>query len=235
MKKKFLIIFVLILIIIAVVGIYILNSKSTYKNLKVGDYIDYKLDYENVKEYGEVLTNYKGWRIIEIKNNRIKIISAGTPCNYELFERKSDIAINDLTNNFENATFELADGKFKKGSYFKNEFANKISILTFKEFSQIVCGKDSYDIAKYRMNDGNEKYTKYTENMKGLINNGSNYYIATHGVNDNNSVMSLVYTSGEIASSWTGMHSVRPVIELKENIKIISGNGTEESPYQISL
>lgn len=232
MKKKFLIIFVLILIVIAVGGIYILNSKSTYKNLKVGDYIDYKLDYENVKEYGEILTNYKGWRIIEIKNNRIKIISAGTPCNYELFEGKSDIAINDLTNNFENATFELADGSLKKGSYFKNEFANKISTLTFKEFSQIVCGKDSYDIAKYKIN---EIYTKYNENMKGLIDNGTWYFLASYFVEDDTCLMSVSYNGIDIQGHYIGKTGVRPVIELKENIKIISGNGTEESPYQISL
>ncbi len=45
-----------------------------------------------------------------------------------------------------------------------------------------------------------------------------------------------VYQNGSLSSGpISGIRGVRPVINLKSNVKIVSGNGTAENPYQVSL
>jgi len=48
--------------------------------------------------------------------------------------------------------------------------------------------------------------------------------------------MGLISYEGAIyGMNYTAIAGIRPVINLKESIKVVSGNGTANYPYEISL
>lgn len=232
MKKK---IFIIIILLIVLVGLYTfyIKNKNEY-NVKIGDYIEYGVEYDNIStmiayENEDEKLEYNGWRIIEINDGKIMLISSGTPCLYQLTENiKNDI--NNIKENFEETSFEFEDGTYKKGKIFKNDLANKVSILNFNELSQILNGTNEYKMTD-NVSDMNENFVKYNENMKGLICNKTMFFIASEFEDG----IVTVLPDGSLQGSYSSKAGIRPVVELKENIKIINGDGTKENPYKISL
>mgnify|MGYP004628264489 FL=1 len=80
-------------------------------------------------------------------------------------------------------------------------------------------------------NDINEKiglltYKEYVDALgnKSYLNNNSYFWLIDG---------EYVFNEGGISSENKGYYGIRPVITLKENTKLLSGNGTKEDPYKI--
>ena len=59
---------------------------------------------------------------------------------------------------------------------------------------------------------------------KSYLNNNTYYWLIDG---------EYIFNEGGISNEHKGYYGIRPVITLKENTKIISGNGTKEAPYKI--
>ena len=73
-------------------------------------------------------------------------------------------------------------------------------MLTYKEYVQAL---------------GNESY----------LNNGTYYWLMSTSAQNY-----YVFTEGGVSSETNGYYGIRPVITLKDNVKVVSGNGTKEDP-----
>ena len=79
---------------------------------------------------------------------------------------------------------------------------------------------------------------EYTMSLKnadyktGYLNNGLNWWTMTPS--DSNNIY-LVNDYGVAPTMYSSRNTfgIRPVINLKSNIKIVSGNGTKDSPYRL--
>ena len=78
-----------------------------------------------------------------------------------------------------------------------------------------------------------EYQTSYrgTTYSNGYLNNGLWWWLST----PNNLYVQFVYNTGNIgtASPESRSNIVRPSINLKDNVKIVSGSGTEDDPYRL--
>jgi len=74
------------------------EEKQDYSNLKVGDWINYPVYYENQIECDD---NYNSWRIVDInyENNTIKIISEGIPVKYRYILNETKNCVKNLNVN----------------------------------------------------------------------------------------------------------------------------------------
>ena len=100
--------------------------------VKVGDYVNYPVVYDNVPTEGEsVKSTYKGWRVIGIEDDgTVNLVSAGVPLTFYRSTNSND-AIAAITTNFLATTFTTSGMGYRKtgfGPYlslsevFKNEY-----------------------------------------------------------------------------------------------------------------
>ena len=120
------------------------NEKEDYSMLKVGDYVNYPVEYDNVPTYSYVSEgvckdetnpedNYASkWRIISIdtEKNEVKLISAGVPLNY-YHGADFNQSVKNLTTDFFKTEIKN-DSTPEQYQFFKSGFKseNKESILT---------------------------------------------------------------------------------------------------------
>ena len=70
-----------------------------------------------------------------------------------------------------------------------------------------------------------------TDASNGYLNNGLNWWTLTP---DTSSTVNLVGNNGAIISNTTvAAYGVRPVVNLKADIRIVSGDGTVDNPYRL--
>jgi len=189
-------------------------------NVKVGDYISYSFEYDDVYS-NQHYTNLTGWRVIDdgVMNGtsgEVRIISTGIPAKwyYDSYFTYNDNeeAIADLVNNFENIDLQLSSKQKIKGSKFKDEsIANKITTLTLKDFN---CAYNA-------INQTNRLHDDVTniENNNDLLyfsNPQTYYWLAT----SNKDVVKNIYyiNVGKVYDTDEMRVGIRPVISLKINL-----------------
>ena len=118
----------------------------------------------------------------------------------------------------------------------KNEFTINYELLTntkqcidiFNNIDNSSCNNinNDYIIGELSIDD----YIKVGGN-KSYLNNGTNFW-TSNSYDDNNSW--YISEDGLISYSNNNIkHGIRPVITIKDSIKLISGNGTIDNPYII--
>ena len=152
------------------------------------------------------------WRIVKINNdNTITLVTEESiislPYNDSQINNWLDeIFSKTLDKNYLVNTISCNDNFSNSDNYScKNNNENLISLLSVEDY--IKSGnKDSY------------------------LNNGTHFWTT----NTNNDQMWHISLSGDITSSNSDIiHEIRPVITLKNDIKVIEGNGTIDNPYII--
>lgn len=104
--------------------------------VKVGDYVDYPVYYNNVgtNPSGEYKANLKGWRVLSIENDgTVNLVSAGIPLTYYHYDNAAT-SIKNLAINFLNIPFSISDNfTFRRNGFtqtitleevFNNEFTD---------------------------------------------------------------------------------------------------------------
>ncbi len=155
------------------------------------------------------------WRILKINDN--KTISIITDEPISLIHPKYDT--NDYLNSF------------------LDEFYNKLNNELLVEFE--FCEDEISDLKKItcsNLKKANitllDMYTyNKTGNVKSFLNNGSVFWLKNKN-SDNN--YWYIDNNGSVGIGTDNVaHTIRPVVTLKNNIKLISGDGTKDLPYII--
>lgn len=187
-------------------------------NVKVGDYVEYPMEYEDV--YSEKLyTSENSWRVIDDgkmkgTSGQVRLISTGVPAKwyYNFLEyENAKIAVDRLINDFENLDLlDSLDGKLMKGKELKDEtLADKITTLTLSDFN--------YDYNEIHKTNRKPNDISKIESIHELFFLEKSYYwLATNHAEDDKSIYFV--SKQEIKSDNDLRAGVRPVICLKENL-----------------
>lgn len=203
-------------------GNYILNveneiEKDAYIELKIGDYVNYPVYYDNVpaihpptNQQWMPKDEYNGWRILSIdsKNKVVKLISAGIPLNY--YHRDINAtSVGNLTTNFFNTPIASEYYSFyncgfrtaKDGTTISN--INDLKVLFTNEFTQLYGEGEIYtdNGNTYMYTKGNPKVQSITkhdiDNLLGMT--------TEHGTTINNDILLILNkdTSSSPVNYWT--------------------------------
>lgn len=187
-------------------------------NVKVGDYIEYGIEYIDVyteKEY----TAKNGWRVIDDgkmkgTTGEVRIISVGIPVQWEYDYMKYENngkAVEELKYNFENINLlNRLDGTYRKGSSFKDErIGEGVTTISLSEFNH------AYNEKNKTNRKGEDESSIESKNELFYLDQ-SYYWLAT---NSKENDREIYFVSNEKIRKDDDMkNGIRPVICLKENI-----------------
>lgn len=202
-------------------GNYIQNieneiEKDIYTQLKIGDYVNYPVYYDNVPAISSTnqqwmpKDEYNGWRILSIdsKNKVVKLISAGVPLNY--YHRDVNAtSIGNLTTNFFNTPIGSGYYSFnncgfktaKDGTMISN--INDLKVLFTNEFTQL------YGEGEIYTDNGNTyMYTKENPKVQSITKHDIDNLLGMtteHGTTINNDILLILNkdTSSSPVNYWT--------------------------------
>ena len=180
----------------------------------------------NKKYVGEYL-NYSGytWRIIETDNEYVKIVMNGIVKN----DDGEDLITYFGKSNYYSVSQDV-------GKYLNTTFYNKLTNQDYILERDFYTGR--YDKTyKYDFN----KIAEYKEKAKvGLLQLGElfvtdipKYFLATRTITSDNSIYEVLEEGKIYAGELTDELGLRVTMYLKPDIAILSGEGTNESPYVI--
>lgn len=110
------------------------ETKSLADAVKVGDYVNYPVDYNNVSDVNNNISTYKGWKVlskdVDIDGNKsigtVNLISAGVPLTYYHYNNTTT-SIRDLCINFLNITVSESENyRFRKTGFNTNKTLTQI-------------------------------------------------------------------------------------------------------------
>jgi len=219
-----------------------------YSRLRVGDYVNYPVYYNNVgtwvkmsngqANYGFPKDEYTGWRIlsIDISNEEVKLISAGIPMSYYHYDNSYASVTNLTTNFFDtpiNSTvtqYNFYQCGFKETQDSTSTIQNIIDLkaLFTNNFTQIqeevpkvhAMTKDELDGAKIAVNA-----TYYKDNDLLIIPKKDNYSVS-FWLATSNDIYSICHASTydtyeSVYGSNKDIRGIRPAVTLKTGIKFI--------------
>lgn len=239
------IIFIIIIIILAIFTIYNKINPSAKDVLKEGDYVQY-LNSKGTEMECRVLYDSKSQCGLQIVSTEtVENLTIGDDNDESLTIESYNNAIknlNNIANNYKNSKISTMGRSIgsnpsepdKEGSYYSN-------ILGAPQKSK-----------KYRGRDNNyEDDNKQIEKIDLSVN--KSYWLASRDTNydsnlylkDASTISFYVRTSSSHElisrmdySGWTvtfeKTKGVVPVFDLKDNVRIKSGNGTKDNPYILS-
>lgn len=206
--------------------------------VKVGDYVDYPVLYNNVANESKYMPNdkYSGkWRILSIEENNMKIVSAGIPLTYCNGTWSTTSATNLTTNFFitqisnsgntyRNCGFSGVENTNQMKSLFQNDYTlqdesgkPQVRAMTKADVDKVYgsqtksgTGVKNFDILSIRTNNDEVKYTYYWLGEADLEQGHSGALYMIDAVPMVNSTYGgLEYVFG-----------VRPVVTLVSNIEL---------------
>ena len=221
------------------------ESHPKLSNMKVGDFVKYVGNNGcngsscegNNPENGYCYNKtskfyYNGYRILYSKEDTAYLVSAGA----------TNCACVDSEGNVQ----EICDKSLTVLDMHKQIDALNSHSLKYcnKEFVyQGVCStdtvrnisKDDFDVMGIDFNSCYRSQNKKCGYTNDLIDNGSDYWIGNLVTDSSNTSYFWSSSNRYLSSSISSFsYGVRPVIRLDKNVVVIDGDGTLESPYQIS-
>ncbi len=158
---------------------------------------------------GNIVATNIGWRVVNIDKSSsiVGLVSAGTPeCYNKTTWGNIPASIEVLTNR-------------SYSMYLNRELASSATILK-KEVADIIQGST--------INVGDGFYDTYNDVLKA----GGLYYFPNVS-NSNANHLIYVQPGGYVSSQGSGLAGIRPVVNLKSSVYVISGTGTKIDPYII--
>lgn len=199
------------------------NSESFLKNVNGVYYFTSDVE-NNYVSYSGIL-----FRAVKIEdNNVITLIANNSITSLALGDKKGyiDSYINMWLNKSESEYSGILETKLN-------------STVTYLK-KQDICLSKITEISDYSCSDYNSDYYLSSLTIEDYINTGAqnsfintneNFYLSNIDESDN---IWIVNTDGKITTSNNdNIYGVKPVIKLKENLNLISGNGTKDDPYVI--
>ena len=221
--------------------------------VKVGDYVNYPVYYDNVYTSGtDYKSTYKGWRVIskdvDIDGNEavgtVNLVSAGVPLTYCHYEY-STTSVKNLAINFLTTSFHASNNnQYRKTGFnpyqtltqiftnkYTDTYANDTSVTYLTYSSNTVTGTKSAGTLKVRamtLDDiklitGGSTSGLSDASYQELFKIDAHYWLASAGLNGSNYLW-CVSNRGSVSSGYDYEFGVRPVVSLKSDIK---SNGTD--------
>ncbi len=236
------------------------SEKIENSDLQMGDFINYKVNYTNVGDYhsGQTVNDQvKGWRILSINDdNTITLISAGVPIKYcqNCDEERIN---NDLSNlykvlNTDSTVVDSSYSYFLDSGFDGNTFdmtqvfntgledTSSIHAMTGEElintYEKITGKETTIEELFYSSATLSNRVLKLDENSRvaDLLENGYAYYINAVTNKDRRGNRVLHSQSwGYLTGLEYGEDPIRIVLNLKPDVKIVSGKGTIDEPYEM--
>ena len=194
---------------ITLYAIYANEAPSLASQVQIGDYVDYPVYYENVAttSAGAYKSTYTGWRVLDVSGDNVKLISAGTPLQYNKVDNSSK-AIEALTTNF--LTTQYAGNGFS--SYYINlekafgdkgaKYTESVRSVTKEELEKVVKKTLTYG-------DG-------VSSAGSLLHNSTYYWLAS--ASDVAYLWFVHGGAGDLYYSTNTAYGVRPVVSLKSSV-----------------
>lgn len=139
--------------------------------------------------------------------------------------------------NFDSSTNSYSIDKTKIGSYLNNDYLDPLHDKNFIVKSKWYIGSYSLNNLDYT-NKYNSEHSTYM-GMLGLgdlfINDVNNVLTITKGIESNNIIDVILEDGNVFGDLITSSYYVRPVVNLKNDLFIISGNGRLDSPYKLGV
>lgn len=187
-------------------GLYMSGGEYVYKGDKVNNYI----------EYSNLM-----WRIIKTNND-------GT----------IDLVLDDYINtlNWNNQYKKYVESDINK---YLNEYFIKYLDTKYLEKTS-VCTDDVNDIKKFSCNNKNDDYYVRLLSVNEFLNSKTD---TTYISNDKSSLWLSTVSSDKVwqinglslsLSQPNRLLGVKPVVKLKNDVALISGDGTKDNPYRIT-
>lgn len=188
-----------------------------------------------------------GWRIAYIDENKVHLISAGSPECFKYIDSEYNVT---LINDLNEAALDYCNETYVDGGICPTEVSedNAVRAVGNEDFEKItyaISGTTSSLTGVY----GTQKCVN--ESVKGLercgygndlIDNGGSYFFAaydTYGDEENNLSVFWDGWSREISlyNSIFGdfFSGFRPIIRLSSEVYVTGGEGTMTSPYEIGI
>lgn len=196
-------------------------------NVKVGDYINYPIEYDDA--YTRVhYTSSNGWRVIDDgimqgTSGSVKIISSHIPVKFSYnsanYDNNVDSAIYDLTTNFENKEFYWGfTNDTVDGSYFNvSNLSKGVTTLTLEDLN-----------CTYNSLYGTERNSN---SIEVLSQNDDLFYINQYWIaskpQENNTDMYFC-VQGIFLTELYQRCGIRPVVELRDELDGKYNNGLWE-------
>ena len=220
--------------------------------VKVGDYVNYPVYYDNVSDDDRFVSTYKGWRVIskdvDIDGNEavgtVNLVSAGVPLTYCHYEY-STTSVKNLAINFLTTSFHASNNnQYRKTGFnpyqtltqiftnkYTDTYANDTSVTYLTYSSNTVTGTKSAGTLKVRamtqddikLITGGSTSGLSDASYQELFKIDAHYWLASAGLNGSNYLW-CVSNRGSVSSGYDYEFGVRPVVSLKSDIK---SNGTD--------
>lgn len=214
-------------------------SGTTQGKMHIGDYVDYKVNYDNLFTGSSGGTGsykpddfYAGkWRVLSVEGDLVKIVSAGVPLTYTY--TNSDLATNytKLTSGFFSTSFGTADLTYKEHGFKSSSgttIGNDISEIKalFKNAKgtkieneiPVVSALTLEDVDRLSGQTGVYDCSSYYTGLLA-VPSGSNYAM-TWLPSNSATFFHCVFNNGMIIGSG-GPLGIRPVVTLDANTKYI--------------
>lgn len=190
-------------------------------NVRVGDYIEYPIEYTDVFSKQKYLPQNNAWCVIydgtsEINSNYVKIVSTGIPVKY-YHNLSVEETVRKFENNFEAVNLRDNELNDLTGDYFWNKnLATKVKVLNLEElnYAYNVFHKTSRTLLSTDLLD-------ITDTLFYTSTRSANYWLGTANGND------LMYVSHEkiLSTSLDYRFGIRVVVYLKDNLTGYYENG----------
>ena len=215
--------------------------------VKVGDYVNYPVYYDNVSNDDSFVSTYKGWRVIskdvDIDGNAavgtVNLVSAGVPLTY-YNGSTSRTSVKNLAIKFLTTPFHASNSDaYRKTGFnpyqtltqiftnkYTDTYANDTSVTYPTYSTKTVTGTKSAGTLKVRAmtQDDIKLITGLSlseASYQELFKIDEEYWLASAY---NSPELWYVYSGGGVSSSFNDEKGVRPVVSLKSDIK---SNGTD--------
>ena len=211
--------------------------------VKVGDYVSYPVEYENVvtrtdPNTGATCTSeYEGWRVISIEEDgTVNLVSAGVPMTYYNTHGKSAASVTKLTDNFLTTVFSTTEGNtyrengFDENLSLKELFTNKYTATT-DGITPKVRSMIKQDILAITGASNLTAYEYLTDEIyDNLFANDSWYYLASSEGN----YLWRIEQTGMVHQTSDIALGVRPVVSLKSTVRTSAVDASGEFNIQIA-
>ncbi len=182
--------------------------------VKMGDYVDYPVDYENVSDEFGNKTDKKGWRVIGIEEGEVKLVSAGIPLTYRynlgaeeiervLRQEFLDIPYSNLWGNYGECGFRAMTKGDNLRSIFPKEYTTFVRALDKEDIEDVIGRKVGRNNLLIERND--------------LLHLGEYYWLAS--AYNTNKYMWCVCSADPLFYDYGEEYGMRPVVYLKSNIQ----------------
>lgn len=191
-------------------------------NVKVGDYIEYPIEYDDVwsKQHYTATT---GWRVIDDgkmkgTSGEVRIISTGVPAKWDWTHGTSEFsnnkdAVHNLVHNFENLNLiNDENGNSINGKYFKDEsMATKVTTISLSDFNYTY---NEIHGANRKSDDTSD--CAEDDDLLFIEDPQVYYWLATSNIDNDEMIYYIL--NGKIKEDSDLRAGIRPVICLKDNL-----------------